>query len=63
MYFFLDEKKFNLGLPDVFRHFWYDLRKMKEVFSRRQYGGDSVMAWNAFGANGTTQILYLSTLK
>ena len=29
------------------------LRKLKPYFSKRQYGGGSVMVWRAFAANGT----------
>lgn len=57
---FSDEKKFNLDGPDGFRYFWYDLRKTKEVFSRRQFGGGSVMVWGAFAANGTTPIVFIN---
>ena len=39
---FSDETKFNLDEPDGFCYFWYDLRKTKEEFSKRQYGGGSV---------------------
>ncbi|GBO31685.1 hypothetical protein AVEN_166392-1 [Araneus ventricosus] len=38
---FSDEKKFNLDGPDGFRYFWYDLRKEKEIFSKRTFGGGS----------------------
>ena len=37
-----DEKKFNLDGPDSL-HTWYDLRKEKEIFSERNFGGGSVM--------------------
>ncbi|GBO08049.1 Transposable element Tc3 transposase [Araneus ventricosus] len=40
---FSDEKKFNLDGPNGFRYFWYDLRKEKEIFSKRTFGGGSVM--------------------
>ena len=60
MYFFSDEKKFNLDGPGDFRYFWYNLRKTKGVFSMRQYGGGSVMVWGSFAANGTTPIVFIN---
>ncbi|KIH59352.1 hypothetical protein ANCDUO_10417, partial [Ancylostoma duodenale] len=42
---FLDEKKFNLDGSDVVKSYW---RKNPIVFSCRNFGGGSLMAWGAF---------------
>ncbi|GBN88792.1 Transposable element Tc3 transposase, partial [Araneus ventricosus] len=56
---FSDEKKFNLDGPDGFRYFWYDLRKEKEIFSKRTFGGGSVMVWGGFATEGATPIVFV----
>lgn len=43
-----DEKKFNLDGPDGIKFYWHDLRGDQECFSKRQYGGGSLMVWGAF---------------
>ena len=43
-----DEKKFNLDGPDGIRYYWHDLRKEPKIFSKRQFGGGSLMIWCAF---------------
>ena len=43
-----DEKKFNLDGPDGIRYYWHDLRKEPKTFSKRQFGGGSLMIWGAF---------------
>lgn len=42
---FSDEKKFNLDGPDGFKYYWHDLRKDRRIFSKRNYGGGSLMIW------------------
>lgn len=58
---FSDEKKFNLDGPDGLSSYWHDIRDEKEYFSKRQFGGGSVMVWGAFASNGTTPIVFIST--
>uniref|UniRef100_A0A915CR11 Transposase Tc1-like domain-containing protein n=1 Tax=Ditylenchus dipsaci TaxID=166011 RepID=A0A915CR11_9BILA len=47
---FSDEKKFNLDGPDGFSYYWRDLRKEPRFFSKRNFGGGSVMVWLGFSA-------------
>jgi transposase len=56
---FSDEKKFNLDGPDGFQFYWHDLRFEKELFSKRQSGGGSVMVWGAFCAQGKSELVFL----
>ena len=57
---FSDEKKFNLDNPDGYAYYWHDLRKDKQIFSKTQFGGGSVMIWGAIGFNGTSSLAFLS---
>lgn len=57
---FSDEKKFNLDGPDGFSHYWHDLRKEPETFSKCQQGGGSLMVWAAFGFQGKVNIAFPS---
>lgn len=43
-----DEKKFNLDGPDGIKYYWHDLRREPRRFSKRQFGGGSLMIWGAF---------------
>ena len=43
-----DEKKFNLDGPDGIKCYWHDLRTNQKSFSKRQFGGGSLMIWGAF---------------
>ena len=56
---FSDEKKWNLDGPDGYRCYWHDLRKEPVHFSKRHFGGGSVMIWAGFGYNGRTEIVFL----
>uniref|UniRef100_A0A914W3W1 Transposase n=1 Tax=Plectus sambesii TaxID=2011161 RepID=A0A914W3W1_9BILA len=56
-----DEKKFNLDGPDGFNGYWRDLRKEPRYFSKRKFGGGSVMVWGAFLALGKLELCFVST--
>ncbi|EYB96308.1 hypothetical protein Y032_0151g2804 [Ancylostoma ceylanicum] len=57
---FSDEKKFNLDGPDGVKSYWRDLRKNPIVFSRRNFGGGSLMVWGAFCAASKLEIAFVS---
>lgn len=56
---FSDEKKFNCDGPDGWAHYWHDIRKSEEIFSKRPNGGGSVIIWAAFGYNGVSPIIFI----
>ncbi|CAO4375531.1 unnamed protein product [Caenorhabditis nigoni] len=55
---FSDEKKFNLDGPDGFKSYWHDLRKDPAVFSKRNFGGGSLMVWGAFSSAGYLELAF-----
>ena len=58
---FSDEKKFNLDGPDGYRYYWRDLRKEPRCFSKRNFGGGTVMVWGGFYQGGVLEIAFIST--
>jgi hypothetical protein len=58
---FSDEKKFNLDGPDGFNGYWRDLRKEPQYFSKRNFGGGSLMVWGAFCSHGKLSLAFPST--
>ena len=52
--FLVTKKKFNLDGPEGYRYYWHDLRKEKQYFSKRHFGGGSLMIWGAYGLNRNT---------
>lgn len=58
---FSDEKKFNLDGLDGVHSYWRDLRREPRYFSRRNFGGGSVMCWAAFSSFGTLPIQFPSS--
>lgn len=57
---FSDEKKFNLDGPDGFNGYWRDLRKEPQYFSKRNFGGGSLMVWGAFSSKGRLNLAFPS---
>lgn len=58
---FSDEKKFNLDGPDGKKCYWHDLRKEKSIFSRRNFGGGTLMGWGAFCFNGVLPLMKITS--
>lgn len=58
---FSDEKKFCLDGPDGLNCYWRDLRKETLNFSRRNFGGGSVMCWGCFGKMGKLELAFTSS--
>ena len=54
-------KKWNLYGPDGYNYYWRDLRKSPIHFSKRNFGGGSLMVCGAFTASGTLEIQFPST--
>lgn len=54
-----DEKKFNLDGPDGLAYYWHDLRADPRYFSKRNFGGGSVMIWGAFSAFGKSSLVFV----
>uniref|UniRef100_A0A914EHI6 Transposase n=1 Tax=Acrobeloides nanus TaxID=290746 RepID=A0A914EHI6_9BILA len=54
-----DEKKFNLDGPDGVKYYWHDLCKDPLYFSRRNFGGGSVMVWAAFTSTGRVKLAFV----
>lgn len=57
---FSDEKKFNLDGPDGYQFHWHDMRREPEYFSKRAFGGGSLMVWAAIGYNGKTELVFIN---
>ena len=53
------KKKLNLDGPDGSQCSWHDLRKEKQLFSKRPFGGGSVMVWGAFSAFGKAGLVVM----
>lgn len=58
---FSDEKKFNLDGPDGWQCYWRDLRAEPEIFSKRNFGGGTLMVWGAFPYRGKVPLAWIST--
>uniref|UniRef100_A0A8R1DTE1 Tc3 transposase DNA binding domain-containing protein n=2 Tax=Caenorhabditis japonica TaxID=281687 RepID=A0A8R1DTE1_CAEJA len=55
---FSDDKKFNLNGSDGYKSYWHDLRKDPAVFSKRNFGGGSLMVWGAFSSAGYLELVF-----
>uniref|UniRef100_A0A8R1E9S1 Tc3 transposase DNA binding domain-containing protein n=1 Tax=Caenorhabditis japonica TaxID=281687 RepID=A0A8R1E9S1_CAEJA len=58
---FSDEKKWNLDGPDGNRSYWRDLRKEPQLFSKRNFGGGSLMTWIGFCNGKKMELQFIST--
>ncbi|CAD6196782.1 unnamed protein product [Caenorhabditis auriculariae] len=58
---FSDEKNYNLDGPDGYAHYWRALRKDPMYFSKRNFGGGSLMVGAAFCGNGTVALSFIGT--
>ena len=56
---FSDEKRFNLDGPDGLGFYWHDLRKEKQLYSKRPFGGGSIMIWASFSSKGKSPLVVL----
>lgn len=56
---FSDEKKFNLDGPDGFKYYWHQLGDKYQYYSRRQFGGKSVMVWAGFAYGGKLEVKFI----
>ena len=54
---FSDEKRFSLDGPDSNYRYWHHETQEKRIFSRRQFGGGSVMVWGCFGVRGKSELM------
>ena len=57
---FSDEKNFNLDGPDGFSGYWRNLRKEPRYFSKRNFGGGSLMVWAAFCSDAMLDLAFPS---
>lgn len=57
---FSDENKFNFDGPDDFSGYWRDLRKEPRYFSMTNFGGGSLMVWDAFSSLGNVNLAFPS---
>ena len=57
---FSDEKKFNLDGPDGYQYYWHDLRKDPQYYSKRAFGGGSLMVWAGIGWSVRTELVFIN---
>ena len=41
------------------KYFWHNLRQEPHTFSKRHFGGGSLMVWAAIAVGGTTLIVFM----
>ncbi|VDP51017.1 unnamed protein product [Heligmosomoides polygyrus] len=57
---FTVKKKFNLDGSDGYRYYWRNLRQAPITFSRRNFGGGSLMTWAGFCSRGKLKLRFPS---
>ena len=58
MWFFSNEKKFNIDGPDGYNYYFHDLRKEKLFLQRRHSREGGVMLWGAISYYGTIDLVF-----
>ncbi|CAJ0569513.1 unnamed protein product, partial [Mesorhabditis spiculigera] len=56
-----DEKKWNLDGPDGYTGYWHDLRTDPLLFSKRNFGGGTVMCWAAIRSDETVGLEFTTS--
>jgi len=56
---FSDEKKFNLDGPDGFKFYWHKLGDAYKCYSKRSFGGKSLMVWAGFAYGGKLDLQFI----
>ena len=57
---FSDEKKFNLDGPDGFKYYWHDIRTAPQYYSKRAFGGGSLMVLATIGWAGRSELVFIN---
>ena len=53
-------KKFNFDVRDGYNYDWHDIRKEEISFSRRPFGGGSIIVWGCFGYGSCLRLVMLN---
>ena len=56
---FFYDKKFNLDGLDGCQCYWHNLKKEKQLFLKRPFGGGSVMVWRTISASGKADLVVM----
>ena len=57
---FTNEKKFNLDGPDGYKYYWHQLGSNYQHYSKRAFGGKSLMVWAGFAFGGKMELQFIS---
>ena len=52
-------KWMTIIFSDEIQCYWHDLRKEEQAFSKRLFGGGSVMIWGVFSSNGKAELVVM----